>query len=100
MSKAFDKVWHNGLIYKLKQNGVSGDLLRWITDFLDDRKQRVVLNGQYSSWASVKARVSQASILGPLFFLIFINDLSDNLISNPKLFADDTYLFSVVQDMT
>ena len=100
MSKAFDKVWHNGLIYKLKQNGVSGDLLRWITDFLDDRKQRVVLNGQYSSWASVKAGVPQGSILGPLFFLIFINDLSDNLISNPKLFADDTYLFSVVQDMT
>ena len=100
ISKAFDKVWHNGLIYKLKQNGVSGDLLNLIIDFLDARKQRVVLNGQYSSWASVKAGVPQGSILGPLFFLIFINDLSDNLISNPKLFADDTYLFSVVQDMT
>ena len=61
---------------------------------------RVVLNGQYSSWASVKAGVPQASILGPLFFLIFINDLSDNLVSNPKLFADDTSLFSVVQDIT
>ena len=71
-----------------------------IIDFLDARKQRVVLNGQYSSWASVKAGVPQGSILGPLFFLIFINDLSDNLISNPKLFADDTSLFSVVQDIT
>ena len=100
ISKAFDKVWHNGLIYKLKQNGVSGDLLNLIIDFLDARKQRVVLNGQYSSWASVKAGVPQGSILGPLFFLIFINDLSDNLISNPKLFADDTSLFSVVQDIT
>ena len=87
-------------IYKLKQNEVSGDLLNLIIDFLDARKQRVVLNGQYSSWASVKAGVPQGSILGPLFFLIFINDLSDNLISNPKLFADDTSLFSVVQDIT
>ena len=100
ISKAFDKVWHNGLIYKLKQNGVSGDLLNLIIDFLDARKQRVVLNGQYSSWASVKAGVPQGSILGPLFFLIFINDLSDNLILNPKLFADDTSLFLVVQDIT
>ena len=57
ISKAFDKVWHNGLIYKLKQNGVSGNLLNSVIDFLDTRKQRVVLNGQYSSWASVKAGV-------------------------------------------
>ena len=92
ISKAFDKVWHNGLIYKLKQNGVSGNLLNLIIGFLDARKQRVVLNGQYSSWASVKAGVPQGSILGPLFFLIFINDLSDNLVLNPKLFADDTSL--------
>ena len=70
-----------------------------IIGFLDARKQRVVLNGQYSSWASFKAGVPQGSILGPLFFLIFINDLSDNLILNPKLFADDTSLFSVVQDI-
>ena len=67
-SKAFDKVWHNGLIYKLKQNGVSGDLLNLIIGFLDARKQRVVLNDQYSSWASVKAGVPEGSILGPLFF--------------------------------
>ena len=100
ISKAFDKVWHNGLIYKLKQNGVSGNLLNLIIDFLDARKQRVILNGQYFSWASVKAGVTQRSILGPLFLLIFINDLSGNLVSNPKLFADDTSLFSVVQDIT
>ena len=100
ISKGFDKVWYNGLIYKLKQNGVSSNLLNLIIDFLDARKQRVVLNGQYSSWASVKAGVPQGSILGPLFFLIFINDLSGNLVSNPKLFADDTSLVPVVQDIT
>ena len=91
ISKAFDKVWHNGL---------SGNLLNLVIDFLNARKQRVVLNGQYSSWASVKEGVPQGSILGPLFFLIFINDLSDNLVLSPKLFADDTSLFSVVQDIT
>ena len=96
ISKAFDKVWHEGLIFKLKQNGISGKLLNIIKDFLDSRKQRAVLNGQYSSWASITAGVHQGSILEPLFFLIYINDLSNNLSSNSKLFADDTSLFSVV----
>ena len=98
ISKAFDKVWHKGLIYKLKQNGISGKLLNLIIDFLSNRKQRVVLNGKYSSWTNFEARVPQGSILRPLFFLIYINDLSDNLITNPKLFADDTSLFSIVHD--
>ena len=80
ISKAFHKVRNNGLFFKLKQNGVSSILLNLTIDFLDTRKQRVVLDGQYSSWASVKVRVPQGSILGPLFFLIFINDLSDNLV--------------------
>ena len=71
-----------------------------IIDFLDARKQRVIWNGQYSSWVSVKAGIPQGSILVPLFSLIFINDLSDNLVSNPKLFADDASFFSVVQDIT
>ena len=84
----------------IKQNGVSGELLNLIIDFLVARKQRVVLNGQYSSWAIVKAGYPQGSILGSRFFVIFINDLSVNFISNPKLFADDTSLFSVVQDIT
>ena len=71
-----------------------------IIDFLDARIQRVVLNGQYSSWASVKAGVPQGSIHDPLFFLIFINDLTENLVSNPELFAYDTSPFSVAQDIT
>ena len=99
ISKAFDKVWHEGIIFKLKQNGISGDLLNILTDFLSNRKQRVVLNGQVSTWTSVNAGVPQGFILGPLLFLIYINDLSDNLSSNVKLFADDTSLFSVIHDI-
>ena len=99
ISKAFDKVCHQGLQYKLRQNGISGKLLNILTDFLDSRTQRVILNAQYSSWVKVEAEVPQGLILGSLLFLIYINDLSDNLASNPKLFADDTSLFSVVKNV-
>ena len=76
-----------------------GDLLKLLTDFLSNRKQRVVLNGQVSTQTSINAGVPQGSILSPLLFLIYINDLSDNLSSNVKLFADDTSLFSVIHDI-
>ena len=99
ISKAFDKVWHEGIIFKLKQNGISDDLLNILSDFLRNREQRVTLNGQSSSWTNVNAGVPQGSILGPLLFIIYINDLSDGLSSNAKLFADDTSLFSVVRDI-
>ena len=99
ISKAFDKVWHEGLLLKLNQNGISGNLLKLLRDFLSYRKQRVVLNGQHSSWDNVNAGVPQGSILGLLLFLIYINDLSNNLSSNCKLFADDTSLFSVVNNI-
>ena len=93
ISKAFDKVWHKGLFNKLKKNVILGKLFDIITDFLNFRKQRVVLNGQYSSWTSIEAGVPQGSILGPLLFLIYINDLSDDLKTSVKLFADDILLF-------
>ena len=98
ISKAFDKVWHEGLIFKLKQNGISGNLLNLLCDFLRNRKQRVLLNGQVSDWSDVRAGVPQGSILGPLLFLIYINDLSEGLSSIAKLFADHTSLFSVIHD--
>ena len=78
--------------------GVSGDLLSTLIDFLKERQQRVVLNGQHSRWSNVSAGVPQGSILGSRF-LIYINDLPDNLSSNPKLFADDISLFSVEHDI-
>ena len=100
ISKAFDRVWHEGLLFKLQQYGISGELITLIKDFLSCRKQRVVLNGQHSPWADVKAGVPQGSILGPLLFLIYINDLPNGLNSNFKLLADDTSLFSVVHNIT
>ena len=100
VSKAFDKVWHKGHINKLKQNGIGGPLMKISTDFLKSRKQRVVLNGQHSSWSDVLAGVPQGSILGPLWFLIYINDLSDGLQCNPKLSADNTSLFATVDNIS
>ena len=98
ISKAFDKVWHKCIIFKIKQNGMSGKLLSVLSDFLKDRNQRIILNGQVSSWTGVNAGVQQGSILGPLLFLVYINDLADGLPSNAKLFADDTSLFLVIHD--
>ena len=74
-------------------------MLNILSDFVRNRKQRVTLNGQSSSWTNVNAGVPQGSILDPLLFLIYINDLPDSLSSNAKLFADDTSLFSVVHDI-
>ena len=97
ISKAFHKVWHQGIIFRLRQNGISGDLL---SDFLSNRKQRVVLNDQTFSWSIITTGVPQESILGPLLFLIYINDLPNGLTSIIKLFADDTSLSYVVHDVS
>ena len=72
ISKAFDKVWHEGLLFKLECNGVSGPLLATIRSYLSDRVQRIALNGKMSKWTSVTAGVPQGSVLGPLFFLIWV----------------------------
>ena len=100
ISKVLDRVCHDGLIYKIKSFGISDTPLKLIEKFLSHRYQRIVLNGQSSSWAEVLADVPQGSILGPLFFLMYINDLSYRLSSTTQLFIHDTSLFSVVYDIT
>ena len=98
ISKAFDKVWQDGIIFKLTQIGISGNLLKLLRDFLGERRKRVVLNGQASTWTNVTAGAPQGSILGPLLFLIYINYLSEGPSTNAKLYADDAFLFSVIHD--
>ena len=100
LSKAFDKVWHIGLKKKLITNGIDGKAFKIFDSFLQNRVQRVVLNGVSSDWQHIKAGVPQGSVLGPLLFLIYINDLTENISSNIKLFADDVALFIKVVDPT
>ena len=88
-------MWHDGLIFKLKQNGIRGSLLKLFESYRHNRKQRVVLNGSYSEYSIIESGVPQGSVLGPLLFLIYINDLEKNIKSNIKFFADDTMLFSI-----
>ena len=82
----------------MRQNGIYGNLLKLFQNDLSNRKQRVVLNGCSSDYSSIDSGVPQGSVLGPLLFLIYINDLEKNIKSNVKFFADDTMLFSVVNN--
>ena len=96
ISKASDRV-HKGLLFKLNSVGISGSLLQWFTDYLDCRKQRVVIPGVSSNWSTIEAGVPQGSILGPLLFRLYIYDIVDNINSSIRLFADDTTLYNPVQ---
>ena len=99
LSKAFDKVWHDGIIFKLEAYGAEGELLSLLKNYLENREQRVVLNGQTSERRKIMSGIPQGSVLGPLLFLIYINDLPDGINSLCKIFADDTSLFSKVSDI-
>ena len=92
-------MWLRGLLSKVRAIGIKGKLFNWLFDYLSDRRQRVVLDGVKSNWASVKAGVPQGSVLGPLLFLVYINDLTDNIVSNIRLFADDTMIFQEVNNV-
>ena len=98
ISKAFDRVWHRGLLFKLEKYGISGSLLKWFENYLYGRAQRVVLNGNNSDWKEIRAGVPQGSILGPLLFVIFINDIVDDIDATIKLFADDTSIYLEVDN--
>ena len=98
ISKAFDRVWHKGFLFKLRSVGISGTLLHWFANYLNNRKQLVVLPGATSRWTFTNAGVPQGSILGPLLFLVYINDIVENINSKIRLFADDTSLFIIVDN--
>ena len=98
ISKAFDRCWHDGILYKLKSLGIGQKSLSWFQNYLSNRLQKVVIKGQESKLGSIQAGVPQGSVLGPLLFLVYINDLPDCVKSNMKLFADDaTIYFDFVQ---
>ena len=94
-SKAFDRVLHAGLLFKLKQLGICQPILGWVKSYLSNRFMRVVVKGQSSSWSSIEAGVPQGSILGPLLFLIYTNDVVRDIICDIFLYADDTSLLSI-----
>ena len=96
ISKAFDNVWSEGLILKLKKLGIDGEMIVILSSFLTDRKQRVTMDGVCSDWADIESGVPQGSILGPILFLVYINDLFDEVSSDIRIFADDTFIFRVV----
>ena len=92
ISKAFDRVWHSGLLFKIRQLGIKGQLLCWIRNYLINRQQQVTIGQSRSRINLINAGVPQGSVLGPLLFLIYVNDITENLVSMPRLFADDTSL--------
>ena len=92
-AKAFDKVPHKRLVYKLDFYGIRRSTHKWIDSWLSERSQKVVLDGRASDPVPVLSGVQQGSVLGPVFFLIFINDLPNNIRSSVRLFADDCVLY-------
>ena len=99
ISKAFDRVWHAGLLHKTKSYGISGQIFGLISSFLSNRQLQVVLEGKSSQEYPVNAGYPQGSILGPALFLLYINDLPDEVICDIVIYADDTTLYSKASDL-
>ena len=97
--KAFDKVPHQRLIVKLKSHGMGNSIINWIEQWLTDRRQRVVVDGEVSSWKSVLSGVPQGSVLGPIFVSVYINDLEDGVTGSILKFADDTNLLRKTKEI-
>ncbi len=99
IQKAFDKVPHNKLMFKVKQLGIAGNVHNWSENRPNNRKQRVIINGSASDWAPVTSGVLQGSVLGPVLFIIYINDIDIALHNFIAKFADDTKIGkSVISD--
>ena len=98
LAKAFDSVPHKRLLLKLKSNGIDGRLNAWLSYFLTGRRQRVILRGTRSNWSSVTSGTPQGTILGPLLFFIYINDITNCVSSTVKLYADDTKIYRQIVD--
>ena len=96
-AKAFDTVPHKRLTHKLRAYGIRGKILTWIKNFLSHRRQKVVLHNGNSSWENVISGVPQGSILGPILFLLYVNDIPSIVSSTAKMFADDTKLYCPVK---
>ena len=98
-SKAFDSVPHHRLLQKLASYGFSGQLLCWLEGFLSDRCQRVILNGSFSDWCPVTSGVPQGSVLGPLLFTLYINDIPNIVHTDLSFFADDSKVYTVIRTL-
>ena len=100
LAKAFDSVPHERLLIKLRSLGIVGNLINWLRHFLTCRKQRVVVRGTFSEWAPVVSGTPQGTILGPILFVSYINDIADCVSSNIKLYADDTKIYRELRNPT
>ena len=97
LSKAFDRVPHARLLRKLHFYGIRGQLLTWLQSFLNERLQQVLVDGCCSSPCKVSSGVPQGSVLGPVLFLLYINDIAEGICSHIKLFADDCLIYRTIQ---
>ena len=98
--KAFDKVAHNRLMHKLDKYGIQGNTAAWTKDFLSERNQQVVVDGEFSGQVPVTSGVSQGSVLGPVLFLLFIYDITEGITSDMRLFAGDTIIYRIIRSRT